>query len=192
MRLLLAFLLVGFLTPAALSGDNLVKNPSFEEQAKGSPAEWRTSGDAKLVTQTLTLDAGRVGRRCAKLACTRFAAGNPAAHAMLCQMGVPIKRGKNYHITSWARGEQIEAETVAVALSDTSVWTNCGLESTFIPTPQWTRYEFLFQAKRDCADKSRLQIWFTSTGTLWIDDVVLEETGAELYRPTNIIPAGKG
>jgi hypothetical protein len=192
MRPLFAFLLVGTLASAALASDNLVKNSSFEEETKGLPAGWRTSGDAKLVTQTLTLDAGRDGRRCATLACTRFAAGNPAAHAMLCQMGVPVKRGKNYRITFWARGEQIEAETVAVALSDTSVWTNCGLESTFIPTSQWTRYEFVFQAKRDCADKSRLQIWFTSTGTLWLDDVVFEETGAELHRPNNIIPAGKG
>lgn len=191
MRPLLAYLLVGTLAQAAAA--NLVQNPSFETapDAKGVPVQWRSSGDSQLVSQTLTLDQGRDGGRCAKLACTRFEAGNPAAHAMLCQMGVPVKRGKNYRVSFWARGEQVDAETVAVALSDTSAWTNCGLEGSFIPTSQWTRYEFVFQANRDCAEKSRFQIWFTSTGTLWLDDVVFEEA-AELYRPGQVIPAGQG
>jgi hypothetical protein len=194
MRAILFGLLLCAAAQPALADGNLVRNPSFDEGSdrNGAPGLWQSSGDGRLVTQSLTLERGRDGKQCAKLACTRFQAGNPAAHAMLCQMGVPVKRGKNYRVSFWARGEQIDAEVVSVALSDTTVWANCGLESSFTPTPQWTCYEFLFQATRDCPEKSRFQIWFPSTGSLWLDDVTFEETGADLYRPGHVIPPGKG
>jgi hypothetical protein len=63
------------------------------------------------------------------------------------------------------------------------------LQDSFVPTPQWTPYHFVFRATRDCPKGSRLQIWFLSTGELWLDDVVFEETGDPLYRPGEIIPA---
>jgi len=181
------------LMATARGAENLVANPSFEQDSagKGVPDRWRAEGDSRLVTQTLTLDQGCDGKHCAKLACTKFRAGNPAAHAMLCQLGVPVERGKHYRVTLWARAENITADIVSLALSDTSVWANCGLESAFVTTPQWQKYEFLFQATRDCPKTSRLQIWFGSTGTLWVDDIVFEEAGRELVRPGHIIPAGK-
>ena len=139
--------------------------------------------------QTLTLDKGYDGRRSARLACTRFIAGGPATHAMLCQMGVPVRRGGQYRLSFWARGEGIGQETVSVALSDTSDWSNCGLQDAVTPSAEWTRFEVLFHATRDCAEKSRLQFWFCSTGTLWLDDVTLEETDGEPFRPGHVIQA---
>src|SRR5208337_3967363 len=48
---------------------------------------------------------------------------------------------------------------------------------TFTPGPRWERFEFLFQCQHDVpAATSRLQVWFKSTGTLWLDDVTLAET----------------
>ena len=174
----------------ALGQANLVRNAGFETDADqdGAPDEWRASGD-QHVTQQLALDRGRDGSRCARLACTEFAAVTPASHVMLCQMGVPVQRGKTYRVTFWARGEGITGDMVSVALSDTSVWANCGLEGAFAPTPEWKPYEFIFRATRDCADKSRFQIWFSSTGTLWVDDMEFQEAGADLYHPGHIIPA---
>ena len=135
---------------AAFGAENLARNPSFEADAKkgGVPDEWQAAGDARLVTQSLALDKGRDGKRCAKLACTKFSAGNPAAHAMLCQLGIPIKRGAWYRVSLWARGENIESDMVSIAASDTSVWAPCGLQSAFVPTPEWQRFEFAFQGKR--------------------------------------------
>ncbi len=178
----------------ALGAENLARNPSFESDAKksGAPDDWQAAGDARLVTQSLSLDKGRDGKRCAKLACTKFSAGGPAAHAMLCQLGIPIKRGTWYRVSLWARGENIEADMVSIAVSDTSVWAPCGLESAFVPAPEWQRFEFVFQGKRDCPEKSRFQIWFGSTGVLWVDDVEFVEAGPQARRPGHIIPsAGK-
>ncbi len=187
---LLASLAIWTIAATPTERPNLVGNGSFETDAQrgGVPDAWRASGDGH-VTQRLTLDRGRDGGRCARLDCTRFTARTPASHAMLCQMGVPVRRGKDYRVTFWARGEQIAAEMVSVALSDTSVWANCGLEGAFAPSPKWKQHEFLFRATRDCAEKSRFQIWFNSTGTLWIDEVRFTEAGRDLYRPGLVIPS---
>lgn len=191
MRRAFMLLVMWAITAPALGEANLARNPSFETDADGDgvPDEWRFSGDTRLVTQTLTIAPGRDGRRCARLTCTQFTSGTPAAHAMLCQMGVPVARGKTYQVTFWARAEAIAVDVVSVALSDTSVWTNCGLEGAFVPTPEWKQYELIFRATRDCADKSRFQIWFGSTGTLWVDDVEFREAGRGLYHPGHVIPS---
>ena len=108
---------------------------------------------------------------------------------MLCQMDIPVRRGAGYRLSFWAKGQGIADQVVSVALSDTSVWAECGLQDSFVPTPQWTQYDFVFRASRDCPKGSRLQIWFLSTGDLWLDDVVFEEAGDQLYRPGEIIAA---
>jgi hypothetical protein len=89
-------------------------------------------------------------------------------------MGLPVERGKNYQVTFWARGQDVAGDVVSVALFDMSVWTNCGLEGAFVPTPEWKPYQFIFRATRDCGEKSRFQIWFNSTGTLCLDAIQLE------------------
>jgi len=185
------FLVIGTAASTAFADANLVRNPSFEtdNDGDGTPDDWRFAGDSRLVTQNLTLDRGRDGKGCARLACSQYKSGNPAAHAMLCQMGVPVERGKSYQVTFWARGEAIASEVVSVALSDTSVWANCGLEGAFVPTPEWKQYEFIFRASRDCAEKSRFQIWFNSTGTLWVDDIEFRQANRDLYRPGHVIPS---
>ena len=61
---------------------------------------------------------------------------------------------------------------VQVGLANFRVWGDAGLTGSFVPTADWQRFEFVFQAKRDLkAADSRLAIWFESTGTLWLDDV---------------------
>ncbi|MGO8752010.1 MAG: carbohydrate binding domain-containing protein [Thermoguttaceae bacterium] len=175
----------------AVAGENLLWNPAFQSGAEkgGPPASWQSAGDSKYVTQELTLDTGREGRRCVRLRCTRFEQANAACHAMICQMGVPVRQGKTYRVAFWARGEDIRGETVSVALSDTSAWSNCGLQGMFVPGPEWSRHEMAFRATHDCT-MTRFQIWFNSTGSLWLDEVLFEETRGPLRRPGNAVPAG--
>ena len=42
-----------------------------------------------------------------------------------------------------------------------------------------------------CDKSSRFQIWFASTGTLWIDDVRFEKAGADVVHPGHVIPPGR-
>lgn len=95
---------------------------------------------------------------------------------------VGVKRGQWYRLRLWAKGSDIEDGIVSVALSNTRDWSNTGLSDSFVPPAQWQQFEFVFRAIQDLAPQdSRLQIWYGSTGTLWMDDVVLEEA-AEVSR----------
>ncbi len=188
----LCLCLVTCAVTAAVPGEtHLVRNPSFEGDAdeNGVPNEWRAAGDARFVSQNLAVEKGRDGGRCAKLSCTQFEQKSPASHAMLCQMGVPVRRGESYRVAFWARGEDILGDIVSVGLSDTSSWESCGLAGAFAPGLQWRRFEFLFRATRSCTTESRFQIWFNSTGTLWLDDVEFVRAEPPFRRPGNIITA---
>ena len=166
---------------------NLVANGSFEQsQSKpGAPDEWSYAGNP-AISQQLTLDTGRDGKRCAKLACTVFDGDGPDFHAMICQVGrISVRQGQWYKIAFWAKAEGLKGGSVDVALSDTRRWENAGLDEAFSPGAQWAQFEFVFRARNDLtASASRLQIWFKGTGTLWLDDVVLvETTGGQEWFP---------
>lgn len=173
----LAILLVAHVLSAA--EPNLVVNGSFEacRNVSGPPDGWSASGSAS-VKQQLTRDVGREGGSSARLQCTEFAGDDPAAHAMLCQVGkVSVGQGRWYRLTFWAKAEGIQAGTVDVALSNTRSWTGVGLNEVFTPERQWRRFEFVFRAKADLpAAASRLQFWFKGTGTLWLADVAIVPT----------------
>ncbi|MGQ9727022.1 MAG: phage head spike fiber domain-containing protein [Candidatus Fervidibacter sp.] len=179
MRLLGLVLLFCCLSVAQV---NLVPNGDFEQDADGDgiPDFWTTAG-APHVKQQLLRDVGRNGKGFSgKLTCTEFGNGTPASHAMICQVGtIRVQRGRWYRLNLWAKGQGIRMGTVRLALVNTRVWSDVGLQDVFAPTNQWQRYEFFFQATSDLPEKeSRLQIWFNSTGTLWLDDVELVEIPA--------------
>ena len=68
----------------------------------------------------------------------------------------------------------MQINAVQVALSNTSKWSNAGLSYSFPVGSAWRDYEHVFKAEQDLpASDSRLQFWFTSTGTLWLADVTL-------------------
>lgn len=176
--LVLALLVCG----VAVAQTNLVPNGDFErdEDGDGVPDFWAVAG-APHVKQQLLRDVGRDGKGFSgKLVCTEFGNGTPASHAMICQVGtVGVQRGRWYRLSFWAKAEGIRTGVVRVALVNTKVWSDVGLQDVFNPTSNWQRYEFFFQATSDLpANESRLQIWFNSTGTLWLDDVELVEIPA--------------
>jgi hypothetical protein len=157
---------------------NLVANGSFEQSQvrTGLPEDWSSAGNP-AIKQQLTLDTGRDGQRCAKLDCREFIGDGPDFHAMICQVGkVGVRQSQWYRLTLWAKAANLKAGAVEVALVNTRGWDNVGLAEAFTPRLQWERFVFLFRARGDVpAATSRLQFWFKSTGTLWLDDVVLAE-----------------
>ncbi|NOX55488.1 MAG: hypothetical protein GXP27_13835 [Planctomycetes bacterium] len=162
---------------AQSTSGNLVFNGGFERDVDrdGVPDGWRTSG-RRQIRQALTLDQGHDGGHAAKLQCTRYVGGTPDSHAMICQVGqVGLKRGQWYRLRFWAKGRGIVRQTCDVAVSNTQPWYSSGVGGRFVASDRWRRVEILSRAERDVpAETSRLQFWFRSTGTLWLDDVVLE------------------
>lgn len=181
MKAIFLLLLGGFAIaqPGRAAESNLIANGSFEssQRKSGPPDDWAAAGNVGVVQQ-LTLDTGRDGQRCAKLACTAFNGDGPDFHAMICQVNkVGVRRGQWYRLAFWAKAEGIRGGGVEVALSRTRPWGNAGLADAFVAGPKWAPFEFRFRATDDLpADASRLQFWFKSTGTLWLDDVTLAPT----------------
>lgn len=181
--MLLPTLLLAALLPAATAPDdepNRIFNGDFEQQSgpPAAPLGWAIAGNRSVV-QSLASDAGHDdGGHSARLECRRFEGDGPDAHAMLAQVGkVAVERGKWYRLSFWARARDLRAGSVEVSLVNTDGWVNSGLNEAFTPGAAWSRHDLLFQTKADVpAATSRLQFWFRSEGTLWLDDLTLTES----------------
>ncbi len=164
---------------AAAGAESLVYNGSFQTVGAkpGELAGWMATGRAEI-QQTLTAVQDPESETVAQLTCTRFVGGTPDSHVMLAQVGhVGLKRGQWYKLDLWARSSDIGAGVVRVALSNTRDWSNTGLSGSFVPPDRWEHEEFVFRASQDLTPAdSRRQIWFPSTGTLWVSDVSLTES----------------
>jgi hypothetical protein len=190
----LAFFVLTTALCGAARAQSLVYNGSFSVMGPlpGVPDGWTAAG-LEGIEQKLTVFNDPVRGTVAQLTCTKFVSGSPASHAMLAQeRRVGVKRGQWYRLRLWARGVDIGAGVVQVALSNERNWSNTGLSGSFLPSAQWEQQEFIFQGSQDLRpEDSRLQIWFTSTGTLWVSDVGLTEMADfHIERHPVLLPSG--
>jgi len=173
-----------YLSISASASPNLIPNGDFEMGLD----PWKTYGDSAVI-QTLVLDQGRESGKSAKLNCSSFDGSNPSSHAMIAQAGAfPLKKDQWYRFSCWAKSQGLPGGQVSVALSDTKVWDNAGLSMALTPGGEWRRFETLFQANRDITNNGRLQFWYGETGTLWLDEVAIEETSEPHPVFTNRLP----
>ena len=166
-----------------------IPNGGFESDGNGDGLadEWDAPHDPGVTVET-ALEPGVQGQ-CQRLACTRFERQSPASHAMLAQtrdLGLVV--GNWYRLSFYAKQRGIAGRAVDVAMSDTTDWENAGLSGSFRATDEWKPVEFTFQAKR-AGDRIRLQIWYLSRGTLWLDEVKLEPAEPQRTRYTTPAPA---
>ncbi|MDQ1317201.1 MAG: hypothetical protein QG588_852, partial [Candidatus Poribacteria bacterium] len=169
---------------------NMLKNGSFEVDTNGDEMAdyWQFAGDSG-VTATWSRDKGFKGEYSQKLNCTGFEYISPASHVMLCQINtIQLEKGKWYRISFNAKQEGIRGHTVQVAISNTKLWSNCGLQDSFRVSQDWKPFEFVFQATETITENTRLQFWYTSIGTFWLDDVQLENSEPISKRFTEVLP----
>ena len=156
-----------------------VYNGSFDKTAAGGrvPEGWQAAGNPDVV-QELAAEQDPTRGHVARLRCTRFVPGTASSHAMIAQSGhVGVRSGRWYRLSLWARAADLEAGVVQLGLANFRSWSPVGLSGNFMPSEKWQRFEFVFRAERDLKSAdSRLAIYFLSTGTLWLDDVAIEET----------------
>ncbi|MGD0110407.1 MAG: carbohydrate binding domain-containing protein [Armatimonadota bacterium] len=174
------FALCLLVAPLHAAEPNLVLNGNFavDSDNDGMADNWAFSGDAN-VKVTWARDAGAHGGYSQKLTCTSIVGTGPATHAMLAQVNtISLKKGHWYRLSFNARGE-IPSTAVSVAIRQMDTWEDCGLSDVFRVRPEWHPEQFVFRATQDIATNTRLQIWFTEVGTLWLDDVRLVELSGE-------------
>jgi hypothetical protein len=158
---------------------NIIRNGGFEKDADGDGMAdlWQFAAD-KAVVATWKRDSGYKSRFSQKLICTAFERHSSASHAMLCQVDtIRMDQGRWYKISFVAKQQGITGGAIKVAVSNTKSWSNCGLQESFRPSSKWRKFEFVFRATQTIRDHVRLQFWYTSTGSFWLDDVKLELSG---------------
>jgi hypothetical protein len=170
---------------------NLVYNGSFElgSDADGRPNGWRTSGHREI-KQAFQLAAGRETGHSANLVCGAFTEGTPGSHVMACQTGrMAVKKGQWYRLSFWSRGNRIDRHICQARLLDMRTWKSSGIAVSFAATPVWRHTEKFYRSAIDIpASDSRLQFWFNSTGSLWLDDIQLEPIEMEIRYLPEILP----
>jgi hypothetical protein len=175
-------------------GTDMIRNGDFELDTNGDGMadSWQFSGD-KGVIVNWARDAGFTGQFSQRLQCTQFTSTSSASHAMLCQLNaLQLEKGQWYKISFAAREQGIPGGGVQVAISDTQLWQNCGLDESFRARLAWREFEFVLQATATISDHVRLQFWYTSTGTFWLDNVRLEPSAPVPQRYTEVLPQTSG
>jgi len=184
-------LIIGMACSAgAAQTQNMVINGGFEQDADGDGMadNWQFAGD-KGVTAAWGRDVGFAGPFSQRLTCTQFTNLSSASHAMLCQLDtLKLQKGNWYKISFAAKQQRIPGQVVYVGISDTKSWYDTGLRESFRVPIKWKEFEFVFQATQTITEHIRLQFWYTSTGTLWLDNVRLEPCEPIRRRFTDAIP----
>jgi hypothetical protein len=154
---------------------NLVTNGDFSQIVDGKPVSWISAGNEATVKQAITLGENN-GHPYLRLTCTHIEGSGGDTHAMLAQVGlVHLEQGKTYRLSCQVKSEGIAGQTVHAAIVDTSDWEGCGLETDIPLTSQWKPWSIIFKAARTVWQKSRMQFWFTETGSFYIRSVRLME-----------------
>ena len=169
---------------------NLIPNGGFEVDTDndGMADAWQFSGN-ESVRVTWSRDEGIEGQYSQKLDCTAFERTSPSSHVMLAMNdGFALQEGQWYRLSFQVKGRNILGSAAQVAMQQTGPWENLGCDHSFRVGPDWQAVETVFRATKTIDTNLRLQIWFASTGTMWIDDVRMVPTEPVQRRYTEALP----
>jgi hypothetical protein len=147
-----------------------LQNGNFESGQTG----WFSFGDARVGLDTTSSDC-HGGNACGKLSGSASATDN----ARFTQ-AVTLTAWRLYHVQFWVRTQALSGNAFQVEVLDTSQTTGLVLLSSTMANAaaatSWTRVDLSFNSRDSTAATLYFGIWGGNQGTLWIDDIVAEET----------------
>jgi len=157
------------------AGASLVKNGDFSADADndGVPDEWLFSSEPKRATCKREKVRDNPQQWSLALSCPP-AEGDKKPSVMLAQHDVPVKKGQWYRISFKARAEGLAAPSVTMTITNMAVWRSFLEYQRFVPGPEWKTFSFDVQSNGTADSRTRFQIWYAGTGSLWLADVRVE------------------
>ncbi len=156
--------------------ENLIKNPSFEEDSNGKPASWgQLSWDAKSQSAHMSLDPNkpRSGKRSARIENTQ------ANHSYFMQL-VSLETMSVYRFSAWIRTSNVGTETGGAGIGVNNYPDFAG--DIRGSGDSWKRVEmYIATGKESMSATVLLSLgWYgaLNTGIAWFDDVELVKTNA--------------
>ena len=164
----------------ALSGPtatNLIVNGGFEQSLSATWGSWADTGCAASISQQTSNAA--VGTACARIDVPET--DGIDWHIEMAQYNRTLIQNTNYQLTFWARASTNRNISVS-SQKDSPNWDNYGLYQLIAITTNWQQYSVTFTATESATD-ARLQFFVgATTGTVWLDDVVLMPAAPIVYR----------
>jgi hypothetical protein len=175
MRVFIGMLIV-FASVSACTARNLLANGDVEgkfgddgiAQGWADNSSWANL-DVRYGRETVDPHGGAA---CQRVACTRLDYG---AVQLIPQGGVPLKRGAIYRVRAWLRGD---VGPVAVQLRQAPAPYRVYVEEGLRVSPRWQEASYFWTANVD-DPQGRFMLRFAQPGTLWVDDLSVEEVTAE-------------
>ena len=179
----------------ASRAQNLLPNADFEGafSEDGIAVGWADNSSwANLdITYSPERSTTHGGRACQQVRCTRLDYG---AAQLVPQPWVPLTKGRVYRVRGWLRGNVGHvALQLRLAQSPYTVYAEKGVTVS----AEWQQVEFLWTARTDDA-QGRFMLRFVQPGTLWVDDLSVEEltpeeaaASAPEPRPGNLLHNGR-
>ncbi len=163
---------------------NLLPNPSFEEEADGRPAGWKTHTFGGRANFEYVAE-GRTGKHCVKV---NSEEGADAGWFVI----VPIKFHSTYRLSGWIKTDNVKVSRARGALLNLHNIQPISTKAVQ-GTGDWTKVEVTFESEYNDAVQINCLFggWGLATGTAWFDDLRLEQLATKDWKPSITIDAGK-
>ena len=169
-------ILIAFASLSAATAQNLLTNADFEGKFgdDGIAQGWADNSSWANLDVRYAPGTGdpHGGSACQRVTCSRLDYG---AVQVIPQGGVPLKRGAIYRVRAWLRGE---VGYVAVQLRQAPAPYRVYVEEGLVVGDRWQEASYFWTANAD-DPQGRFMLRFARVGTLWIDDLSVEEVSAD-------------
>ena len=150
----------------AATGENLVKNESFENGIQNWRSYVSTGDGASGSFNVVSEDASR-GDRSMKIAVNSTGTAN--WHIQIKTNNFSVERGKDYKLSFAMKADQ--STNIQIELLQDYIWTWFGSYDVEVED-EWKQYTYYFTPSRTVVDSFLIQYDFGGTlGTFWLDDV---------------------
>jgi len=92
---------------------------------------------------------------------------------MLAQHDVPMRDGQWYEASLRAKATGFAGKRVPITITNTKVWQAFFDYQYFAPTEEWKTFRSLVRSDGGAETDTRLQIWHSVIGTLWLSDIAV-------------------
>jgi hypothetical protein len=147
-----------------------LQNGDFESGQTG----WFSFGDARVSLDTTASDCY------AGSACGEITGSSTATDNARFTQSLTLTPSRLYHLQFWLKTSNLAGNSFQVELLDTSGSNGLTLLSSTVSNAgsmtSWTQVDMSFNSRTSTAALLYLGIWGGNQGTLWIDNIVAEET----------------
>ncbi len=156
----------------------VIANGDFENITNNQFTGWNGGGsfyDGPNISAFVDNSVFHSGTTSAR--CTNFAAGNAGGNCRFAKL-VNCDSNKSYSMSAWIKTQNLQGGNIQMlALGGVSGQSLTFTQLSIPSTAEWTRVEVNFNSLGNTSIRLYVGIWGGISGTMWIDDFAVHESG---------------